>query len=255
MNQTEKARHFAGLHRPHDPLILFNAWDPGSARAVADGGARAIATGSRSVAAAFGYQDGEDLPLDLVIANLDRIVAAVDLPVTLDFEGGYAVEAEGLAQNVGRALQAGAVGVNFEDQVVGGEGLYETGVQCDRIAAVRDAAEQQGIPLFINARNDLFLKSDRSLHDDAMLDEAIDRARAYAGAGASGFFAPGLRDEDRIRRLCEASPLPVNILMYPDAPSARTLAECGVARISYGPFPYFQAMRALSEAAGRAIEW
>ena len=89
MMQSEKARIFASLHRPGTPLILFNAWDPGSARAVADAGAKAVATGSWSVAAAFGFEDGEKLPLDLAIDNLKRITAAVALPVTIDLEGGY----------------------------------------------------------------------------------------------------------------------------------------------------------------------
>src|SRR5687767_8739946 len=99
MNQTEKARAFAALHKPGTPLILFNAWDAGSAKAVAEAGAKAIATGSWSVAAAHGFGDGEGLPLDLAVANAARVVAAVELPVTLDFEGGYAVEPGRVGEN------------------------------------------------------------------------------------------------------------------------------------------------------------
>lgn len=255
MNQADQARKFAELHRKHHPLILFNVWDAGSAKAVAESGARAIATGSWSVAEAHGFRDGEALPLDLVIANVERIVKAVELPVTLDFEGGYASDPAGLKENVDRVIAAGAVGINFEDQVVGAEGFYDVDTQSERINAVRTAADRTGVPLFINARADLFLKSESAKHDEAMLEEAIARSKAYANAGGSGFFAPGLRDENMIRRLCAECPLPVNILMYPDAPSATVLAGCGVARISHGPFPYIHAMEALTEDARRALQW
>ena len=255
MNQSERARQFTDLHRKNDPIILFNAWDAGSAKAIADGGARAIATGSWSVAAAYGFKDGEALPLNLAIANLERIVKAVELPVTLDFEGGYAAEPDDLKKNVDQVIAAGAVGVNFEDQVVGGEGIYDIDTQCGRIGAVRAAAEGLGVPLFINARTDLFLKAKPTEHDDALLEEAIVRARAYADAGGSGLFAPGLRDQSKISRLCSECPLPVNILMYPDAPTASALAGCGVARISHGPLPYIHAMESLTDAARQALDW
>ena len=114
-------RTFQSLHVPGDPLILYNAWDVGSALAVADAGAKAIATGSLSVAAAQGYDDGEAMPLDLALASATRIAGAVMLPVTIDFEGGYAVDAEAVGENIARLAATGAIGCNFEDQVVGGE--------------------------------------------------------------------------------------------------------------------------------------
>jgi 2-methylisocitrate lyase-like PEP mutase family enzyme len=253
MNQTEKARAFAALHKPGAPLILFNAWDAGSAKAVAEAGAQAIATGSWSVAAANGFGDGEGLPLDLAIANAARIVAAVALPVTLDFEGGYAVDPSRVAENFGLALAAGAAGCNFEDRVVGGEGLHPVHEQAARVEALRRASERAGVPAFINARTDIFLGSKPETHDRAAADHALERARAYADAGASGFFVPGLVDEALLARICEASPLPVNAMMFPGMPSTNRLAELGVARISYGPGPYRQAMKALTEAARAAI--
>ena len=134
MTQSEKAARFASLHVPGDPVILYNAWDAGSAKAVAEAGASAIATGSASVAAAHGFHDAEALPLELALANAERVVAAVDLPVTIDFEGGYAVDAEPLAANMKRLAATGAIGCNFEDQVVGGEGLHSIALQSDRIA-------------------------------------------------------------------------------------------------------------------------
>jgi 2-methylisocitrate lyase-like PEP mutase family enzyme len=246
MSQQDKARLFASLHRPGDPLILYNAWDAGSAKAVADAGAAAIATGSASVAAAHGFHDAEALPLDLAIANAERVVAAVELPVTIDFEGGYAVEPEPLAANMKRLAATGAIGCNFEDQVVGGEGLHPVEAQAERLRAARAAA---GPDFFLNARTDIFLKAKAETHDEAKVDAALDRARAYAEAGASGFFVPGLADLRLLERVCAASPLPVNFMAFPGAPSAADVAAAGIARISHGPFPYKLAMKALKEAA------
>lgn len=253
MNQKERAQLFASLHVKGDPLVLYNAWDAGSAKAVQDAGAKAIATGSWAVAAAAGYTDGEKLPLEAALANLDRILASVDLPVTLDFESGYAADAAEVAANVAKVIQAGAVGINFEDQVVGGEGLYSIEEQSARIKAVRGAAEKAGVPFFINARTDIFLKLAAADHTDQHLDEAIQRAKAYAAAGGSGFFAPGLVNPTYIEQLCNASSLPVNIMMFPEVPPPRQLAKLGVARISYGAGPYRYAMNAVKEAARHAL--
>ena len=252
-NQKEKAELFSGLHKPGDPIILFNIWDAGSAKAAAEAGAKAIATGSWSVAAAQGYADGEKLPLDFAIENIRRIAESVDLPVTLDFEGGYAESPEGLKSNIARVIEAGAVGINFEDQIVGGEGLYPVDKQSARIRAIRDAADETSVPLFINARTDVFLKTLPGAHAQAHIDEALNRAEAYAAAGASGFFAPGLRDAALIGDLCERSPLPVNILVMPETPSNSEMAALGVARISYGPGPYRRMIEWLKSEAGAAI--
>ena len=228
---------------------MFNAWDAGSAQAVAKAGAKAIATGSWSVAAANGYADGEELPLNVALANAERIVATVDLPVTLDFEGGYAERPDDVAANVTAALKTGVIGFNFEDQVVGGDGLYAITDQVARIKAMRAAADRAGVRAYINSRTDIFLQAKADAHDDAKLNGAIERAEAYARAGASGFFAPGLMDERLIERLCAASPLPVNIMWFQGVPTVKRLGELGVGRVSYGPGPYRRTMAFLEEAA------
>lgn len=251
--QRDQARLFASLHRKGKPLILFNAWDAGSAKAIADAGANAIATGSWSVAAAHGVADGEALPLALALDNLRRIVAAVDLPVSIDLEGGYARSPEGVADTAQAAIAAGAIGCNFEDQVVSGDGLHSIDDQCERIRAMRRAADTADLPFFINARTDLFLKRKPELHG-GHVDEALRRGRAYAEAGASGLFVPGLVDEEMIARVCAECPLPVNVMAFPGAPPTKRLARAGVARISHGPGPYRLAMRALAEAARTAHE-
>jgi 2-methylisocitrate lyase-like PEP mutase family enzyme len=246
MTAKDKAAAFAALHRPGTPLILYNAWDAGSARAVAEAGAPAIATGSWSVAAAAGFADAESLPIDDALANAARIVAAVDLPVTIDFEGGYAVAPDALGANMTRLAATGAIGCNFEDQVIGGEGLHDIE---DQAARVRAARAGTGPDFFINARTDIFLKAKADSHDAAKVDAALARANAYADAGASGFFAPGLADLRLLERLCKASPLPVNFMAWPGTPSAAELGAVGIARISHGPYPYRHAMAALTEAA------
>lgn len=250
MTQAEKARAFAEMHRPGDPVILYNIWDAGSARAVVEAGAQAVATGSYSVAAAQGYEDREQIPLDLLLTVAARIVLSVEAPVTIDFEGAYAAAPDEVAGNAARLFATGAVGCNFEDQIVGGEGLHAIDAQAARIRTMRGAA---AAPFFINARTDLFLKQqDKSKHRE-LLGEAKERAAAYAEAGASGFFAPALFDPDLIAELCAASAAPVNIIALPGAPPAADLAAAGVARISYGPVPYRLAMKDLAARCAEAV--
>ncbi len=250
--QAEHAAAFHQLHVKGHPVVLYNVWDAGTAQAVARAGARAIATGSWSVAAAHGFEDGERIPLEAALANLREIVAAVQLPVSLDLEAGYGTSPDAVATSVTGAIGAGAIGFNLEDRVIGGDALYPVAEQEARVRAARAAADRAGIPAYINARTDLFLKADPARHDDALVTAAIERARAYARAGASGFFAAGLVDESLIARVCKECPLPVNILVRPTAPSGRRLAALGVARISYGPGPYRVAMQSVEEAARQA---
>lgn len=250
--QKEKAELFGELHKKGNPVILFNIWDAGSSTAVAEAGALAIATGSWSVAAANGFSDGQNVPLEFVLENLQRIVNAVSLPVTLDFEGGYATEISELKRNVKKVIEAGAVGINFEDQIVGGKDLYTIDEQSKRIEAIRQTADETGMPFFINARTDVFLKN-YSDYDESHLAEAIERANAYSKAGASGLFAPGLRNVEFIGKLCDASPIPVNIMVLQDTPPNAELAALGVSRISYGPIPYLQTMEFLEKSAREAF--
>jgi 2-methylisocitrate lyase-like PEP mutase family enzyme len=253
MTQKEKAELFRSLHVKGSPVILFNIWDAGSARIVEEAGATAIATGSWSVAAAQGFDDGEQVPLTLLLANIKRIAESVTLPVTLDFETGYATDLSSLKENIRNVIAAGAIGINFEDRIIGAGDLQTIEDQSARIKAIREAADETGVPLFINARTDVFLKTYPAQHDEGQLEEALQRAAAYAEAGGSGLFAPGLRDPQLIEKLCARSPLPVNILTLPDTPPNQTMAQLGVARISYGSGPYRQMSAALKEAAQNAF--
>ena len=243
-----KFENFAALHVPGDPVVLYNIWDPGSALAVAGAGAKALATGSHPVGDASGFGDGQKVPLDYVFDNVRRIVAATDLPLTVDFEGAYSIDPEEGAANVGRLKEAGAVGCNFEDQVIGGEGVHPLDHQVRGIAAIRRAV---GDDFFINARTDAFLKTEQ--HDDALIDAVIERGRAFADAGASGFFVPRMADPRHVERVVREVPLPLNLIAFPGAPDKSVWANAGVARISHGPFPHRALMAKLEEMARAAI--
>ena len=245
---ASKYESFAALHVPGDPVILYNIWDVGSANAVVTAGAKALATGSHPVADANGWPDGQKVPIDFALANARRIVDAIDLPVTVDFEGAYSADPEIGAANVAELKATGAVGCNFEDQVVGGEGLHPLDLQVKRIAAIRRAV---GDDFYINARTDLFLKT--QTYDDALVEQVIERGKAFADAGASGFFVPRLSDPAQIERVVREVPLPLNVIAFPGAPDKKIWADAGVARISHGPFPHRALMATLTEMAKAAI--
>jgi 2-methylisocitrate lyase-like PEP mutase family enzyme len=215
--QIRKAAQFRALHIPGKPLVLFNIWDVGSARAVAGAGAKAIATSSWSVAHANGYDDREQTPLDLAIDNLQRIVCATDLPVSIDLESGYGATAEEVGSTVRLAIKAGAVGCNLEDSIPASGKLRDAIDQAERIRIARRAADEAKVHFFINGRTDVFFQNSASQHDDA--------------------------------RLAEASPLPINVMVVDFTSPLSALAEQGVARVSHGPRPYLLAMKVLEEAA------
>jgi 2-methylisocitrate lyase-like PEP mutase family enzyme len=245
---ASKYEIFAALHVPGDPVILYNIWDVGSALAVVAAGAKALATGSHPVADANGWPDGQNVPIDFALENAKRIVNAVELPLTVDFESAYSTDPEEGAANLARLAATGAVGCNFEDQVIGGEGLHPLDVQVRRISAIRRAVGDQ---FFINARTDLFLKT--QTYDDALIDQVVERGKAFAEAGASGFFVPRLSDPKQIERVAREVPLPLNVIAFPGAPNKKVWADAGVARISHGPFPHRALMKTFEEMAREAI--
>lgn len=245
---ADKFEAFASLHKPGNPVVLYNIWDVGSARAVVAAGAAALATGSHPVADANGWPDGEQVPIDFALANAKRIVEAVELPVTIDFESAYAVDPQQAGANVARLAGTGAIGCNFEDQVIGGEGLNPLDLQVRRITAIRRAVGER---FFINARTDLFLKTKD--YDDALVGQVIERGKAFADAGANGFFVPRLADPKQIERVVRDVPLPLNVIAFPGAPDKAVWASAGVARISHGPFPHRALMAKLEEMAKAAI--
>ncbi len=249
MTQQDKAKLFTELHVAGKPVILYNIWDAGSAQAVASVGAKAVASGSHGVANAFGFEDGESIPLELALDNASRIVDSVEQPVTMDIETGYGDTPDDVYKTATQVIATGVVGVNIEDQIIGTDRLKDISDQAERIAAVRRAATDSGVDIFINARTDLFKNADPATHDSTLVDQALERAQAFANAGANGFFVPGLRDITLIKDLVQKSPLPVNIIVLPGMESNETLADAGVARISYGPGPYLQMIEWLKDQA------
>lgn len=252
-NQKLKAEQFRALHVAGSPLVLFNIWDAGSAKAIAAGGATAIATGSWSVAAANGFTDGEHFPFDFALENLQRIVKATELPVSVDLESGYGNDPAAVRRAVARAITAGAVGCNLEDSIPGTGSLRELDDQIARLSQARASADDSEIPFFINARTDVFLLAPAASHNNALLSGAIERGLSFASAGANGLFLPGLIDPALIERAVRESPLPVNVMMNARLPSLSRLADLGVARVSHGPGPFIQSMKLLEDAARTAM--
>ncbi|MDH6138175.1 2-methylisocitrate lyase-like PEP mutase family enzyme [Kitasatospora sp. GP30] len=234
--QHDKALAFHAMHRADRPLALANAWDAATARIVAASGAPAIATTSAGVAWALGAQDGGTLGSSLAVELTARVVAAVDLPVTADIENGFADSAAGVGETVAALLAAGAVGVNLEDgtrSTAGGSPLLPVDEQAERLAAARTAADDAGIPLYLNARIDTYL---RGIGADAAArrQETLDRAAAYVAAGASGVFVPGVTDLAELSELLKGVWVPLNVLVGAGAPTVAELGRIGVARVSLG---------------------
>ncbi|KQZ88311.1 phosphonomutase [Phycicoccus sp. Root563] len=239
-SNADKARELLRLHTDPELLLVVNVWDVITAKVVADTpGTKALATASHSIAASYGYPDGEQIPRDLMIEAVGRIAAAVDLPVTADLEGGYGDAGE----TVSRAIDVGIVGANLEDQ------MKPLADSVRAVEAAVAAGERAGIPFVLNARTDAFVKAgDRDLQE--VLDEAAARGRAYLDAGASTFFVPGPLDEAMVSRLVdELGPQKVNVIGIPGSVPLARLQELGVARVSYGPWSQNVALTALAELA------
>ncbi|MEV7145714.1 MULTISPECIES: isocitrate lyase/phosphoenolpyruvate mutase family protein [unclassified Streptomyces] len=238
----EPALAFHALHVPGRPLVLPNAWDAMSARLAEDAGAAAVATTSAGLAWALGAPDGDRLDRDRAVEAVARIAAAVRVPVSADVESGFAEDPDGVADTVRAVLSAGAVGVNIEDARYDGAGngsLRPVAEQAGRIAAARAAADEAGVPLFVNARIDTFLRAAGGVAD------TLERAAAYRGAGADGIFVPGVTDPETVAALVAGVDGPLNVLVGPGAPPVAELAALGVARVSAGS--------ALAEAAHATV--
>ena len=213
-----------------------NPWDVGSARLLESLGFRALATTSAGLAWSLGAADGDRIDRDTALAAVARIAAVVDLPLSADVESGFGADAAGVADTVRGVLDAGAVGINLEDSTwdrsPGAAPLRPVAEAAERVAAARAAADERGVPLYLNARTDVYLQ----LREEpaAMLEQALERAAAYVAAGASGVFVPGVTDLETVAALTKGIDAPVNILAGPGAPTVAELASTGVARVSLG---------------------
>ncbi|NVZ72877.1 isocitrate lyase/PEP mutase family protein [Pseudomonas costantinii] len=222
---TSHAETFHALH--HDTLLILpNVADAGGARLVAQLGSQAVATSSAAVAWAHGYKDGNQLPQPLLISTVQSIVRVINVPLSVDIEGGYSDDPEQVGRLVKAVIDAGAVGINLED----GAGSPE--LLARKIDVVRRVADSSGVKLFINARSDVYLKG---LAPEAQrLEEILRRAGIYQDAGADGLFAAGIHLEHEIKQLCQTTTLPVNVLAWAGLPAPETLQALGVRRLTAG---------------------
>jgi 2-methylisocitrate lyase-like PEP mutase family enzyme len=236
MSLRDKAELLRSLHVPGRPLVLANVWDAGSAVVAARAGAPALATTSAGLAWSVGAADGDRVDREVALAAVARIAAVVDVPLSADVENGFGADAAGVADTVRGVLDAGAVGINLEDSVwhpgPGDGPLRPVAAAAERVAAARAAADERGVPLYLNARTDVYLR----LREDpaAMLEQALERAAAYLAAGASGVFVPGVTELATVAALTAGIDGPVNILAGPGAPTVAELASAGAARVSLG---------------------
>lgn len=226
-----------GYHEQKKPLLIYNCWDVGSAKLMESKGATVIGTSSYAFAETLGYNDGESVPFSDLIVLSERLVAATSLPVTIDAEGLYAQRLETLSNHAERLIQTGISGFNFEDQLVkaGAVTRWSLEEQVQRIRLIKEVAAKMNVAIFLNARTDVFFQSRN--HQQAVV-EAIARGRAYAKAGADGFFIPGTFDSEIVRRVVNEVPLPVNIMIDGDAVARKKWCEIGVKRMSTGPHTY-----------------
>jgi 2-methylisocitrate lyase-like PEP mutase family enzyme len=232
------------LHVPSRPLLLPNAWDAATARAVVTAGFPVVATTSAGITAALGYQDRERAPREEMLRAAGRIVSSVDVPVTVDLEAGYGLEP---AELVAALLRISAAGCNLEDTDHSSESLRDSDQQADWLSRVREAANDQDYGLVINARVDVFLHSVDKQPQADLLEEALRRARAYLEAGADCVYPITLRERDVLASfVADVGGSPVNILATPRAPGIADLAELGVARISWAGSLYRGAMEWLA---------
>jgi len=229
-NTANKAELLRSLHVPGAPLIVSNVWDAITARIVAEApGVRALATASHAVSFAHGVADGEGLTVDEALSAAAIICNAVDLPVSVDFEKGYAPDAAGVQANVERLIAAGAAGLNIEDSSGPAKApLFDLAQATARVAAARAAGNATGVPIAINARVDV-------LAGGGEWDDMITRANSYLSAGADCVFVLGLADESMIARAIDQIDGPISVIGGAGYVPLTRLAELGVARVSFGP--------------------
>ena len=247
--QAERAEELRRLHHATDPLLLVNAWDAATAGILQSLGFPVVATTSAGIANARGYADGERIGLHKMLEAVARIVRSVQIPVTADLEAAYGKDIEDARNTAWGAIEAGAVGLNIEDgSHQPGEGLVDITLQASRIHAMRDVADERGVPLVINARTDAFwhdLAQDR----EQRLQWTLERARHYVDAGADSIFVPGVTDAATIAALVKGINAPINILATSNTPTVAELGALGVRRISLGSRPFAFAMASFRKAA------
>lgn len=248
-SQKAKAEVLKQLHRGEDMLVLPNIWEPLGASLLEQLGFPAVATGSASVAFCNGYDDGEKIPFSNLLHVLKSIVGSVSVPVTADIESGYAADNNQLEEKIKEIIHTGVAGINFEDTDKQSNKLIPVEIQCEKIRLIRKVSSEMNVPLFINARADVYFRSDPSLSEEEKLQEVLHRGEAYISSGADCVFPIGLRNKDSIERLVSLFPHPINIMAMPGVPDLKTLKTIGVTRVSLGPGFLAIAIKAMQDTA------
>ncbi len=231
-NLQGRAQALLALHQPGNPVVLPTVWDAWSARLAVDAGFAALTVGSHPVADSIGKSDNEGMTFDDLLTRVRQITAAADVPISVDIESGYGEAPTRLIEGL---LDAGAVGLNIEDTVHGEGGRLRTSSEhAELVGALRAAADDAGVHVVLNARTDLFLRSDGEESD--RVDRAIARLTEAAANGADVLYPVGRHDPDTLRRLASELPLPINAIGLPDQDDPASFGPLGVGRISFGPF-------------------
>lgn len=230
------ASEFKKLHQQKNILQIGSIWDATSALLFEKKAYEAVGTSSAAIADILGYEDGEQMNFDELLAVVKSIINRISIPLTVDIEGGYSRSAEGIVQNINRLIELGVVGVNLEDSYVGEDKqryIIDSPEFSHTIKAIKRRLSQQGRDIFLNIRTDAFI-----MGLDHPLDETIQRAEQYQKSGADGLFVPCITNEIDIKKLAGTVSIPVNVMAMPNLPSFSTLEELGVKRVSSGPFIY-----------------
>lgn len=249
LTQQEKAKRFYDLHHSGKLLILPNIWDCLGANLLESLNYPAIATASASVAFTNGYDDGQRISFDSVLAILKKIVNSVSVPVSADIESGFAEEDAQLKENIKHLLSTGIVGINIEDTEKETNSILPIETQCEKIKLIKKVSEETGFPLFINARADVYLRGKEFDTPEAKFEEALKRGRAYKSAGADCFYPLGMTRQEDIKRMVDQLQMPVNVITIPGIPELNALNELGVARVSLGPSFLKIALKAMKNLA------
>jgi 2-methylisocitrate lyase-like PEP mutase family enzyme len=254
-NQRIKAQRFHELHHSGKMLVFPNVWDPLGAILLERLQYPAIATASAAIAFTNGENDGENVPFSDLLVLLTKIANSVSIPVTADVESGYATTDKQLQENIKRLISTGIVGINIEDTDKETGALIAVEDQCNRIRVIKAVSAEMDIPLFINARTDIYIHGKEFETAESKFEETLKRGFAYKGAGADCLFPIAMRQEPDIRKVVEQLQIPVNILAIPGIPELRRLHEMGVARVSLGPSFLKIAIREMKNIAVRLKDY
>ena len=240
---------FTELHYQNEPLLIGNVWDVESAKIFEQNNYKAIGTSSAALANTQGYKDGENIPFQLLLSIAERIAGSTSIPLTVDMEAGYATSSSMIIENIEKLHQAGVVGINYEDSIIGANPQLIPLEASERaIFDIANYLNRNNIGIFLNARIDTYL-----LTVTARLEETLIRSKAYENAGANGIFVPCMVEKSDIARVVSNTKLPVNVMCMPDLPSFMALKDLGIRRISMASFVYKTMIKYL-EASIQRIE-